>query len=287
MQFLLAVLLIAGLTFLLASLLVTADRLLHVPTDPRVERVERLLPHTNCGGCGQPGCHAFAESLVAGQAVPAQCTVATATQHQRIADELGVEVGQAIRRVARLACAGGDNVARNRAHYEGTRTCAAAALVAGGGKACFWGCLGWGDCQRACDFDAIKMNPHRLPVVAEDLCTGCGDCVQACPKDLFSLHAVTERLWVACSSLAHGDEVLDDCEVACTACGRCAMDSAGYIEMHNGLPVIDHGRGPVTDKPIQRCPTGAIVWIDSNGDRIRGREARPLAREDVIRELPT
>ena len=58
----------------------------------------------------------------------------------------------------RLACAGGSNVARHRAHYVGLQTCAAAALVAGGGKACFWGCLGLGDCDRACEYDAIEMD---------------------------------------------------------------------------------------------------------------------------------
>ena len=45
----------------------------------------------------------------------------------------------------------------------GSQTCRAAALVAGGGKGCFWGCLGLGDCDVACDFDAIHMNAHELP----------------------------------------------------------------------------------------------------------------------------
>lgn len=119
-----ATLLMFALAFLLASLLMIADHWLFVPEDPRVAAVERLLPHTNCGACGYPGCHAFAEALVDGQAVPAGCTVSTAADHARIAACLGVEVGRRIRRVARLACAGGHNVASLRAHYEGPRTCA-------------------------------------------------------------------------------------------------------------------------------------------------------------------
>ena len=71
------------------------------------------------------------------------------------------------------------------------------------------------------------MNEYVLPVVIEDKCTACNACVEVCPKDLFSLHPVSHRLWVACKNLEAGDEILEDCEVACTACGRCAMDAPG------------------------------------------------------------
>jgi RnfABCDGE-type electron transport complex B subunit len=278
---------VAGLTFILATLLVLANRWLRVPEDPRVDVVEGMLPHTNCGACGYPGCRALAEALVARQALPGKCSVATAADHDRIAAYLGVEAGTQERQVARLACAGGDQVARSRAHYEGIPTCAAAAAVSGGGKACFWGCLGWGDCQRVCDFDAIEMDPHRLPVVDEDRCTGCGDCVRCCPKDLFSLHPASDRLWVACSSLAHGDEILADCEVACTGCGRCASDAPEIIHMHNHLPVIDYSKQPQSDAPTQRCPTGAIVWLDPVAGIVKGAAARKIVRHDPIRNAAT
>ena len=124
---------------------------------------------------------------------------------EAIADYLGIAVGEQTRIVARLACAGGSNVARHRAHYSGEPSCLAAAQVAGGGKDCFWGCLGYGDCERVCDFDAISMSVNALPVVDSAVCTGCGDCVDICPKDLFSLHPEDHRLWVACKNLEQGD----------------------------------------------------------------------------------
>lgn len=288
MVILTAVLTIGTLALLLASLLVAAGRLLHVEEDPRVGIVEGMLPHTNCGACGFPGCHAFAEALVSGAALPARCTVGAAEDHSRIASYLGVNVGLQEKRVARLACAGGSNVSRHRAHYQGHPSCAAAALVAGGGKACFWGCLGLADCARSCDFDAIEMNPHELPVVNEDRCTGCGDCVQACPKDLFSLHPLDDRLWVACSSLAAGDEILADCEVACTGCSRCAMDAPGLIEMANHLPVIHYQKtSQLSPGPIGRCPTGAIVWIDEKDGPVRGSAATPIVRRGDIHDADT
>ncbi len=282
-----AVLAVAGLTTVLASLLVVASRVLRVVEDPRIDRVEAMLPHTNCGACGFPGCRAFAEGLVAGEALPGKCSVGAPADHARIAAYLGVAVGAEAKRVARLACAGGNNVARNRAHYEGLKTCAAAALVAGGGKACFWGCIGMGDCEQACDFDAIEMDAHDLPVVNEGRCTACGDCVEACPKDLFSLHAVTHRLWVNCSSLAQGEDILAECEVACTGCARCAMDAPLQIEMKNNLPIIDYNRGPLTAQPTQRCPTGAIVWMDETQGAVKGNAARQVIRQGEIHDAAT
>ncbi len=265
---------LAGLTLVLAAFLVFASRKLRVDEDPRVDAVEAMLPQINCGACGFPGCRAFADAVVRGEASPGACTVAAEEERARIASWLGVAVGGAEKRVARLACAGGSNVARVRAHYRGLASCRAATQVAGGGKSCFWGCLGFGDCADACSFTAIEMDPHGIPVVDEARCTACGDCVEVCPKDLFSLHPVSHRLWVACASLEAGDAQLADCEVACTACGRCAQDAPEWIAMRDNLAVVDY-RGPHrTQVPIQRCPTGAIVWIDPEGGIVKGAAAR-------------
>ncbi len=245
-----------------------------------------MLPLTNCGACGHPGCRAFSEALIAGSALPGKCTVSDESARQRIAAFLGVDVGAEEKRVARLACAGSHNVARNHARYDGLSSCRAAALVAGGGKGCFWGCLGIGDCEKACDFDAIRMQ-LGIPVVDEEACTACGDCVEVCPKDLFSLHPVSHRLWVACSSLDKGDALLDDCAVACTACGRCEMDGPGLITMRDNLPVVDYTRDHSTRVPIERCPTGAILWLSADEGPQRGAAAHPIPGREPLRDAPT
>ena len=285
MTFLIPLLTLGGLTLILALMLLIANKKLYVYEDPRIDKVEEMLPHANCGACGYPGCRPFAEALVSGDALPGKCTVGSAEGTQAIAQFLGVDAGSEEQRVARLACAGGINVARNKAKYEGLKSCQAASLISGGGKGCFWGCLGLGDCYDVCDFDAITMNEYSIPVVNEDKCTACGDCVDICPKDLFSIHPASHRLWVACKNLEFGDGVLEDCEVGCTACGKCAMDAPGQlIEIRNNLPVINyHVANHQTKVPIERCPTGAIVWIDREAGIIKGRESKKIIRKEPLR----
>ncbi len=283
-----AVSILGGLTIVLALLLVFANKKLFVAEDPRIDVVEEMLPHANCGACGYPGCRPFAEALVKGETLPGKCTVSSEQGRVDIARFLGVDVGSQEKIVARLACQGGINVARNKAHYVGLQTCRAASQVAGGGKGCFWGCLGLADCEVACDFDAIHMNPFSLPVVDEDKCTACGDCVDACPKGLFELHPVSHRLWVACKNLEAGDEILSECEVACTACARCAMDAPdGLIEMKNNLPVVNYSQNHNTKVPIQRCPTGAIVWINEDSTVEYGAYSKKVIRKASLPDLPT
>lgn len=280
MSIIIALSALGGLTLILTIMLILANKKLYVYEDPRIDAVENFLPHANCGACGFPGCRPFAEALVKGVALPGKCTVSTKEGHEVIANYLGVALGTEEKRVARLACAGGTNVALNRASYSGLQSCQAAALVSGGGKGCFWGCLGFGDCKAVCDFDAIKMNAHSIPVVDPDKCTACGDCVEVCPKDLFSLQPVSRRLWVACKSLEAGDGVLEECQVGCTACGKCAMDAPdNLITMINNLPVIDYSKNHATKAPIQRCPTGAIVWLDDTGEIVKGSESRKIIRK--------
>jgi RnfABCDGE-type electron transport complex B subunit len=282
-----AVLTLAALSFLFASLLVLAHRKLHVDEDPRIDAAHLMLPGTNCGACGFPGCLGLAEAMVDGNALPGKCTVMTEDEREDVAVFLGVDAGAEEKVVARLACAGGTNVARNRASYEGLESCRAATLVAGGGKACFWGCLGLADCEAVCDLDAIYMDDHSLPVVIEDACTACGDCVDACPKDLFSLHPVSHRLWVACRNLEKGDAVLADCEVACDACGKCAVDAPGVISMVDNLPIVDYSRNHDVREAIERCPTGAIVWYENKHGPVVGKAAPRVIRRSARRNTET
>jgi Na+-translocating ferredoxin:NAD+ oxidoreductase RNF subunit RnfB len=255
---------LAGVGLVFAILIALAYRKLRVYEDPRIDVVTAMLPGANCGACGFPGCRGFAEQAVAGKVKPANCNVINDEGAAAIAKYLGVDVGEANRRVARLLCAGGTNVAAQQAEYRGLPTCAAAAAVAGGGKACAWGCIGYGDCAVSCDFGAITMLPNGLPQVALALCTACGDCVDACPKGLFQIVPLDQKLLVQCRSLIEGDEALEACRVACTTCGKCVLDAApGVVSIESGVAVVNYEKNMLADpSATRRCPTGAIVWLE-------------------------
>lgn len=278
-QILLSVVVLGGLGLVFALMIALTHRKFHVWEDPRIDAVANMLPNSNCGACGQAGCRAFAEALVGGKAQPAGCTVMGPDNRQDVAHYLGVDVGQATKRVARLLCAGGCDVAPRLAEYRGYQTCKAAAAVAGGGKACAWGCLGLADCEVVCDFDAIYMNAQLLPVVIPDRCTACGDCVETCPKDLFALMPMDHKLIVQCKNLLEGEAATALCSVACNACGRCALDAApGVVEMVNGLAVVHYEKNELAGpEATVRCPTGAIVWVE--GAQFTKRAAPPQVRE--------
>ena len=281
--FLIAVAFMSFLGLMLSGILALANRKLWVYEDPRIDEIEELLPSTNCGACGTAGCRPFAEALIKGELKPAQCTVSSRDATQEIADYLGVDAGDVVKRVARLACAGGAHVARNQAHYDGLASCRAAAVISGGPKGCAWGCIGLSDCAEVCDQAAIHMNPVGLPVVDPEKCTACNDCVEICPKGLFSLQPVTHQLWVACKNLLHGDEAEADCEVTCTACGKCAADAPdGLIEIQQNLAIIDYQNNHLASPAaIERCPTGAIVWIEQE-QATKGKAAKRVLRQQPL-----
>jgi ferredoxin len=107
------------------------------------------------------------------------------------------------------------------------------------------------------------MTVTGLPVVDLAKCTACGDCVEACPKGLFTILPLDAHLLVQCRNLIGGDDALDQCRVACTACGKCVQDAEpGLISVESGVAVVDYERIALAEpRAVERCPTGAIVWL--------------------------
>ena len=83
-----------------------------------------------------------------------------------------------------------------------------------------------------------------------------------------------------------GDDILEYCEAACTACGRCAMDASDAIVMKNNLPIVNY-TGHQLQQAIQRCPTGAIVWIETDGLVVTGKENKAIIRQTLLEAMPS
>ncbi|MEE1081549.1 MAG: RnfABCDGE type electron transport complex subunit B [Bacteroidales bacterium] len=240
----------------------------YVYEDPRVGQVEEVLPGANCGGCGFPGCHGMADACVKASSLDGLlCPVGGAETMAKIAGILGMEATASEPKLAVVRCSG-DHCARPKvSNYDGAKSCAVAAATFGGETGCVFGCLGFGDCTRACQFDAIHINPETgLPVVDEDKCVACGACAKACPKIVIEIrrknNAKTpqpKRVWVQCINKDKGGVARKACANACIGCGKCEKTCKfGAIKVENNLAWIDSEKCKACGMCVAECPTGAI-----------------------------
>ncbi|OGV74452.1 MAG: hypothetical protein A3K19_05440 [Lentisphaerae bacterium RIFOXYB12_FULL_65_16] len=227
--------------------------------DPKVEKIEALLPNANCGGCGFAGCSDFARALAGGKAEPNQCPSTNTETAAQIAALLGVALGVRQPKVAVVLCGGDNTKAAKAALYNGVNDCRAATLVAGGAKACLRGCLGLGACARACPFKAIEITGASLAVVHADVCTGCGKCVATCPRKLIRLVPTSATLHVLCSSPEKGAAKRKKCSAACIGCQKCVKAAAGAVSMEGALARVNYDHQPSPPGAIAEvCPTHCL-----------------------------
>jgi RnfABCDGE-type electron transport complex B subunit len=258
--FLISIAAMGGLGIFFAAFLVIADKKLKVEEDPRVEKILELLPMTNCGACGLPGCHILAEKLANHEVPVNSCLAGGQEVADQLAEFLGVDSVKAERVVAVVGCRGGNAETQKSAIYRGETSCAAADLT-GGEKTCFYACLGYRDCVEACNFDAMAMNSNGLPVVFYDKCVGCAACAKACPRDIIDMHHEEHKLFVYCKSRDKGAAAKKACKVACIACQLCVKDCEvdGGITIEDNLATINYEICPQNAVPTKRCPTRCIL----------------------------
>jgi electron transport complex protein RnfB len=160
---------LASLGLIFGALLGFAAEKFKVEGDPIVEQIDELLPQTQCGQCGFPGCRPYAESIAGGDAINkcppgGQSTInAIASLLDVPAPELDEEHGQEadIKTVAYIR------------EDE---------------------CIGCTKCIQACPVDAILGAAKLMHTVIADECTGCDLCVEPCPVDCIEMRPIQEGI---------------------------------------------------------------------------------------------
>ena len=161
-----AILVLTTLGFSLGALLGMAARRLKVESSPIVEKIQELLPGTNCGQCGFPGCGQAAEALAGGTATVSMCPPGGRNVATELAELMNVSFDP------------------NSMEDEGP-------IVALVKEAT---CIGCTRCFKVCPTDAIVGAPKQIHGVIKSACTGCKACIDVCPTECLIIEPVEPTL---------------------------------------------------------------------------------------------
>jgi len=154
------------LGFALGSGLGYAARIFKVESDPITEEIENMLPGSNCGQCGFPGCSSAAQEISSGNAAVTMCPPGGKSLAQELATLLNIEVDlSSMQDEATMLATVNEEL-----------------------------CTGCTKCFKACPTDAIIGAPKQIHVVISEACTGCKACIDICPTECLQMIPVEETL---------------------------------------------------------------------------------------------
>jgi electron transport complex protein RnfB len=171
--FLAALLALVGLGASFGALLGYAAEKFKTEGNPISEQINEILPQTQCGQCGYPGCRPYSEAIANGDAAINRCPPGGETTIAQLADLLDVEI-----------------IALDEEHGEEKEAAVVAYIREDE-------CIGCTKCIQACPVDAILGAAKQMHTVIASECTGCDLCVEPCPVDCIDLlsEATTVRSW--------------------------------------------------------------------------------------------
>lgn len=164
-----AVLALLVLAVFFGALLGYASVRFKVDGDPVVDQIDDILPQTQCGQCGYPGCRPYAEAIAEGDKIN-KCPPGGETTIQALADLLGTEP-------LPLDAEHGEEKEKKTVAFIREAEC-----------------IGCTKCIQACPVDAIVGAAKHMHTVIESECTGCDLCVEPCPVDCIDMLPVKDTL---------------------------------------------------------------------------------------------
>ena len=189
MEILIPILAVTVIGLICAVGLAVASSVMAVKEDTRFTEIRACLPGANCGACGYTGCDGYAKALLEPGTKTNLCVPGADAVAAQIAALLGVAAEDVVEKIAVVQCAGTCEATSVKADYRGIPSCAAAKLFYGGNGSCIFGCMGFGDCAKACPQGAISMQ-DGIACVDHTECIGCGICTTKCEFDAIHLKRV-------------------------------------------------------------------------------------------------
>ncbi len=266
-----AIAILGSIGLVSAVVLFVASKKFAVFEDERIGRVAEVLPQANCGGCGYPGCSAFAEACVKasnnGSLAGNRCPVGGQDVMDQVSNILGLATVKSVPQVAVVRCNGTCENRPRLLEFDGIRSCRVQHMTGMGETGCTYGCLGCGDCENACQFDAIHVNPVTgIAEVDEDKCTACGACSKACPRKIIEIRPKGpkgRRMLVLCNNKDKGAVANKYCKASCIGCGKCVkVCEFDAILLNNNLAYIQADKCRLCRKCEEVCPKQAIHSIN-------------------------
>lgn len=258
MTILIPVIIVAVIGLLLGLGLALAGKYLSDPPDEKFEVIREALPGANCGACGYTGCDDYASAVKDGIAKPNLCIPGGNDTASALSEVLGIEV-EAVKKAAFVACKGDCSVTGTKYAYNGLMSCAAAAALYGGPTDCSFGCIGFGDCQKACEYGGIQI-VDGLARIDTDTCKACGKCATVCPKGIISIIPVNNAMAVGCKNTEKGAKTMKVCTTGCIGCTKCVkVCKFDAIKVENFLAKIDPEKCTGCGECAKACARGCIT----------------------------
>ena len=257
---LLAAVVIGAIGIIIGVLLGIASAKFKVEVDEKEAAVREELPGNNCGGCGYPGCDGLAKAIAEGKAPVNACPVGGAPVGEKIAAIMGVESGSSEKKVAFVKCKGTCDKTNVKYNYYGITDCSMVTVAPGSGeKACAYGCMGYGSCVKACQFDAIHV-VDGVAVVDKEKCVAFVKCKGTCDKTKvqYEYHGIED---CAKASVVPGGGA-KACSYGCTGFGTC-VKACKFDAIHvvDGVAVVDKEKCVACGACVAACPKHLIDLV--------------------------